>query len=133
MVLQRQPKPKFLNYNLVSCLLEDPIAPDQYLWIATKGGGLNRLDKISGNYFHLTQKEGLPDNVVYGILQDDQGNIWGSTNKGIFCMTVVKTTSKYPINSGILPKPQACRMMNLTVELLRNFPMGSLLLEVLMV
>ncbi len=76
-----------LNYNLVSCFLEDPFLPDQYLWIATKGGGLNRLDKRTGDYDHLTQKEGLPDNVVYGILADGQGNIWGSTNKGLFCMS----------------------------------------------
>ena len=34
--------------------------------------------------------EGLPDNVVYGILPDDDGNIWGSTNKGIFCLTSPK-------------------------------------------
>ncbi|MBK9629521.1 MAG: hypothetical protein IPO62_00395 [Saprospiraceae bacterium] len=87
-------KQNSLNYNLVSCLLEDPIAPERYLWIATKGGGLNRLDKKSGDYFHLTQKEGLPDNVVYGILTDEQGNIWGSTNKGIFCMTAANNSHK---------------------------------------
>lgn len=76
-----------LNYNHVSCLLDDPAAPEKYLWIATKGGGLNRLDKMTGDFFHLTVKDGLPDDVVYGILTDGAGNIWGSTNKGIFCMT----------------------------------------------
>jgi signal transduction histidine kinase/DNA-binding response OmpR family regulator/ligand-binding sensor domain-containing protein len=76
-----------LNYNFVSCFLEDPVNPEKYLWIATKGGGLNRLDKTTGDFFHLTAKDGLPDDVVYGILTDDAGNIWGSTNKGIFCMT----------------------------------------------
>ena len=77
-----------LNYNFVSHFLEDPIAPEKYLWISTKGGGLNRFDKITGDFFHLTKKDGLPDDVVYGILTDDAGNIWGSTNKGIFCMTM---------------------------------------------
>jgi len=76
-----------LNYNHVSCFLDDPSAPDKYLWIATKGGGLNRLDKTTGDFFHLTTKDGMPDDVVYGILPDDAGNIWGSTNKGIFCLT----------------------------------------------
>lgn len=79
-----------LNYNHVSCFLDDPLAPDKYLWISTKGGGLNRLDKTTGNFFHLTSKDGLPDDVVYGILSDDAGNIWGSTNKGIFCLSAVK-------------------------------------------
>ncbi len=82
-----------LNYNHVSCFLDDPSAPNKYLWIATKGGGLNRLDKTTGDFFHLTTKDGLPDEVVYGILPDDAGNIWGSTNKGIFCLTNTKNNS----------------------------------------
>ena len=79
-----------LNYNHVSTFINDPAEPDKYLWIGTKGGGLNRLDKTTGDFFHLTVDEGLPDNVVYGILPDDDGNIWGSTNKGIFCLTSPK-------------------------------------------
>jgi signal transduction histidine kinase/DNA-binding response OmpR family regulator/ligand-binding sensor domain-containing protein len=80
-----------LNYNHVSCFLDDPASPTRYLWIATKGGGLNRMDKTTGNFFHLTTKDGLPDDVVYGILPDDAGNIWGSTNKGIFCLSSAKS------------------------------------------
>jgi signal transduction histidine kinase/DNA-binding response OmpR family regulator/ligand-binding sensor domain-containing protein len=75
-----------LNYNHVSCFMDDPAEPGKYLWICTKGGGLNRLNKQTGDFFHLTTREGLPDDVVYGVLPDDNGNIWGSTNRGIFCM-----------------------------------------------
>ncbi|MBX9785362.1 MAG: helix-turn-helix domain-containing protein [Chitinophagaceae bacterium] len=85
--------PNSLNYNHVSCFLDDP-SNSNYLWICTKGGGLNRLEKSSGNFFHLTVKDGLPDNVVYGILTDDAGNIWGSTNRGIFCLSNSKTGNK---------------------------------------
>lgn len=77
-----------LNYNHVSCFLEDPAQPERYIWIATKGGGLNRLDKKSGSFLHLTTEQGLPNNVVYGILSDAAGNIWGSSNKGIFCLSL---------------------------------------------
>ncbi len=75
-----------LNYNHVSCFLDDPASPDKYIWIGTKGGGLNRLDKTTGDFFHLTAKDGLPNDVVYGLLADNAGNIWGSTNRGIFCL-----------------------------------------------
>ena len=78
-----------LNYNHVSCFMDDP-ANANYLWIGTKGGGLNRLEKSTGNFSHITVKNGLPDNVIYGLLTDDAGNIWGSTNKGIFCMSASK-------------------------------------------
>ncbi|MFZ1369915.1 MAG: two-component regulator propeller domain-containing protein, partial [Ferruginibacter sp.] len=79
-----------LNYNHVSCFMDDPAEPGKYLWICTKGGGLNRMNKVTGDFLHLTTKDGLPDDVVYGILPDDAGNIWGSTNKGIFCLTAAK-------------------------------------------
>ncbi|MEI9807245.1 MAG: ATP-binding protein [Bacteroidota bacterium] len=78
-----------LNYSYVSCLLDDP-SDKNYLWICTKGGGLNRLDKTSGNFFHLTTKQGLPNDVVYGVVADSADNIWGSTNKGIFCLLLNK-------------------------------------------
>lgn len=76
-----------LSYNHVTSFLDDPIYPDRYLWVSTKGGGLNRFDKETGRFLRLNIKDGLPNDVVYGILADDAGNIWGSTNKGLFCMS----------------------------------------------
>lgn len=78
-----------LNYNHVSCFLDDPLDKN-FLWICTKGGGLNRLEKSTGKFIHITTNEGLCNNVVYGILSDEAGNIWGSTNNGIFCLLVNK-------------------------------------------
>ncbi len=75
-----------LSYNHVSCFMDDPAESQTWLWICTKGGGLNRMNKKTGKFFHLTQQQGLPDNVVYGILADNKKNIWGSTNNGLFCL-----------------------------------------------
>ena len=83
-----------LSYNAVSHFLEDPQDPETYLWIGTKGGGLNRLNKKTNDFFHITAKDGLPDDVVYGILPDDKRRIWGSTNNGIFCMTASNVNQK---------------------------------------
>jgi len=76
-----------LSYNHVACFLDDPVEPKRFLWICTKGGGLNRLDKKSGQFLHLNTVEGLPNNVVYGLLPDAAGNLWGSTNRGLFLMS----------------------------------------------
>ncbi|MBI3194200.1 MAG: hypothetical protein HYZ34_07015, partial [Ignavibacteriae bacterium] len=62
---------------------EDPNGDDNVLWIGTDGGGLNRFDKLSGELTHFTEKNGLPNNVVYGVLSDTMGNLWMSTNKGL--------------------------------------------------
>ncbi len=86
-----------LNYNHVSSFLDDPAQPAQFLWIGTKGGGLNRFNKTTEDFFHVTAKDGLPDDVVYGILRDDAGNIWGSTNKGLFCMSASGMNDKNPV------------------------------------
>jgi len=53
------------------------------IWIGTGGGGLNRLDPQSGKFRRYYEKDGLPNNVVYGILEDRQGNLWMSTNLGL--------------------------------------------------
>ena len=52
-------------------------------WIGTAGGGLNKFDPDSGKFRHFREKDGLPNDVVYGILEDDQGLLWLSTNSGI--------------------------------------------------
>ncbi|MCW8849076.1 MAG: hypothetical protein OQJ81_03780, partial [Melioribacteraceae bacterium] len=55
-----------------------------YVWIATYGGGLNRFDPKTEKFKRFTEENsGLPNNGVYGILPDDNGNLWISTNKGI--------------------------------------------------
>ncbi|WP_373549461.1 ATP-binding protein [Haliscomenobacter sp.] len=82
-----------LSYNYVTGFLDDPHAPQRYLWICTRVG-LNRLDKKSGDFLHLSTEDGLPNNVVYGLLADAQGNLWGSTNRGIFCLSQARP-SKY--------------------------------------
>ncbi len=53
------------------------------LWICTGGGGLNRYNPETDTFTQYTEKEGLPNNVVYGILEDKDGILWLSTNFGI--------------------------------------------------
>ena len=52
-------------------------------WVATDMGGLNRLDTETGEFRHFLKKDGLADNVVYEILEDERGRLWMSTNNGL--------------------------------------------------
>ncbi|MEM6395013.1 MAG: ATP-binding protein [Bacteroidota bacterium] len=63
-------------------VLRDPGDGD-VLWIGTKGGGLHRLDTRTMAFTYLHSKNGLPNDVIYGVLNDEQGNLWLSSNKGI--------------------------------------------------
>lgn len=53
------------------------------LWVGTRGGGLNKYDRKTDSFTAYTVKHGFPDNIIYGILEDRQANLWLSTNKGI--------------------------------------------------
>jgi len=88
-VYQTDPhNPLSLRYNFVTSFCADPRLPDRYLWVSTKGGGISLLDKTTGNFRHFnTHNSGLPNDVVYGILPDDHGNLWMSTNRGLSRLT----------------------------------------------
>ncbi len=75
-----------LNNNQLLSIIPDPVNPEKYLWIGTDGGGLNRMEIATGKFVKYTEKDGLPNNVVYGLLSDKKGNIWMSTNRGLCCM-----------------------------------------------
>ena len=75
--------PSSLSQNLVKSIAADPVAPGHFLWIGTGGGGLVRFDQDKETFESYTEKDGLPDMVVYGILPDLSGNLWMSTNKGL--------------------------------------------------
>jgi signal transduction histidine kinase/ligand-binding sensor domain-containing protein len=72
-----------LSYSVTRCITPDPLEPERILWIGTAGGGLNRLDLQTEQFTAFTEEDGLPNNVVYGILGDSTGNLWLSTNKGL--------------------------------------------------
>jgi ligand-binding sensor domain-containing protein/anti-sigma regulatory factor (Ser/Thr protein kinase) len=62
----------------------DPV-DDNYVWAGTHGSGLYRLNKQTGEYKQFTTGDGLPNDVIYGIMSDEHGNLWIGTNNGL-CM-----------------------------------------------
>ncbi|MBK8228062.1 MAG: response regulator [Flavobacteriales bacterium] len=74
--------PGSLSTDVIFCLLNDP-KDSNILWVGTNGGGLDRFDKRTGQCTQFQTREGLPNNVIYGLLADDDGQLWMSTNKGI--------------------------------------------------
>jgi signal transduction histidine kinase len=91
-----------LSNNFVLSFCRDPDVHSRYLWIGTKGGGLNRLDKFTGKFRKFDTKNGLVNNVVYGILPDDYGNLWLSTNKGLIAFNTSKLLfQNFDISDGL--------------------------------
>jgi len=79
-----------LSFDVIFSLCADPLQPAKYLWVGTNGGGLNRFEYSTGKFTRYTMKNGLSNNVVYGILSDNLGSLWMSTNKGISKYSIAK-------------------------------------------
>ncbi len=88
--------------NIIKCICPDPRAPEEKLWIGTSGGGLNLFDRQTETFTHIMEKDGLPNNVVYGILPDEENNLWLSTNKGLSNYNpVTKQFINYDVTDGL--------------------------------
>jgi len=52
-------------------------------WVGTFSGGLSRFDRKQNKFVNFSEDAGLNNSTVYAIVEDEQGQIWVSTNKGI--------------------------------------------------
>lgn len=72
------------------------------LWFGSVDEGLLLLNKEKRSFTSFSVQKGLPNNYVYGILEDDQGDLWLSTNKGLSEFDPEEYTFKnYDISHGI--------------------------------
>ena len=61
--------PASLSNNVVPSIYE---SSDGILWVGTGGGGLNKFDKEKQTFVAYTQKDGLPNDIILGIEEDDK-------------------------------------------------------------
>lgn len=55
------------------------------MWVGTEGEGVFCFGRDAKSVeSHYDESDGLPNGVIYKLLEDSDGNIWGSTNKGLF-------------------------------------------------
>ncbi len=77
------------------------------LWIASYGGGLTRLR--DGRLKTITTKDGLPNNMLAGMLEDRRGDLWVSSTQNIFRISLKelndladgKISSILPVSYGV--------------------------------
>jgi signal transduction histidine kinase/DNA-binding response OmpR family regulator/ligand-binding sensor domain-containing protein len=59
------------------------LSSDGSLWVGTSLGLYLLPDKGNGKPIHFSEKDGLPNNTVHGILEGQNGGMWLSTNGGL--------------------------------------------------
>ena len=78
--LREDDNPNSLSSSRVSCVLKDQSG---IIWIGTWGGGLNKFEPETNLFTRFKEADGLPSDWVWGILEDDFGNLWISTSRGL--------------------------------------------------
>jgi ligand-binding sensor domain-containing protein/signal transduction histidine kinase len=94
------------------------------VWMGTLGSGLLRWH--DGKLAHVHVRDGLYDNRIFSILEDDHANLWMASSKGIFRVSAkelddfadgkVQSVTSIPFSTGQLRfecrsgvQPAACR------------------------
>jgi len=75
-------KPETLSFNVVSSFEE---RDSNYIWIGTERGGLNILNKNTGDFRAFSFNKGmnsLSSHTIKSLMQDDSGTLWIGTFKG---------------------------------------------------
>ncbi len=94
-----------LSNDIVFSMHEDG---DGVMWFGTWGGGLNRFDRETETFSHYRTRDGLPNDVIYGILEeeaasgDGAGHLWLSTNNGLSRFDpATETFTNYDTDDGL--------------------------------
>ena len=72
--------PSSLITEKINCITE---TKDHRLWFGSNGNGIYTLDEKTQKFNNFDERNGLLDNVVYGMLEDETGTLWISTDKGL--------------------------------------------------
>jgi len=93
---------KTLSHNYILPIYESKSGD---IWVGTMGGGLNKyvISDIGVESFEsITTKDGLPNNVIKGIQEDENQNLWLSSNKGLTCYNpITKEIRNYDVADGL--------------------------------
>ncbi|MDR2679382.1 MAG: response regulator [Tannerella sp.] len=101
-----------LSYPVVSCFEED----DDYLWIGTEGGGLNRYDKKTNkftNFRHSPGKNSLTYDNIQSLLFTANHKLWiGTSRGGMDCLdTKTLQFTHYTVDNNMLEEDHVTRIV----------------------
>ncbi|MFL9484955.1 two-component regulator propeller domain-containing protein [Chitinophagaceae bacterium LWZ2-11] len=92
-------KKNSLTSDYINCIIEDKAGR---IWIGTYDGGLCLYNPQTKDFTAYTTANGLPGNNVRGILEDEQGCLWLSTDNGLSKFDTKRNSFiNYTVNDGL--------------------------------
>ncbi|MFD2585163.1 two-component regulator propeller domain-containing protein [Pedobacter vanadiisoli] len=80
-----------LIQNDVNSILQDARG---WMWIGTKEG-ISIYDPVKGTFKNLNEAVGLPEDMVFELLEDEHHDIWYSSRKGLFKISISHNGKNY--------------------------------------
>ncbi len=98
-ILKNSPANNSISDNRVLSICKNSIGD---IWVGTFGGNLNKFDTRTDSFQRLNSNISLNAQVIYGILEDDIGNFWLSTDNGIIKYNYsTNKTTYFDVSDGI--------------------------------
>lgn len=82
-------------------VLDIYVDPNDNLWLATLRSGVIQYDQSTKTFTTLSESEGLSNNHVRSILQDNTGQFWFGTSGGGVCQFLGKQFASFDTRSGL--------------------------------
>jgi len=96
------PNPKNFQPAVNDKIMSINSSSDSTLWIGTSGGGLTKFNTKTNTSQNYSLAQGLVSAVVYGILEDENSNLWMSTDDGIFLFnTTTESFTQFGTEDGV--------------------------------
>ncbi len=89
------------NFNLknLMTIMEDS---EETMWLGAYGGGLTSFDRKTNLFKRYSIKDGITSSVIYGILEDENKNLWISSDDGLFKLNIAtKDVKRFDIQDGL--------------------------------
>lgn len=81
------------------CIEEDS---NHHIWIGSSVGLYKSPDGSTDHQIRYSTKDGLPNNFIYGVLEDGRGRLWITTNRGLSCFDPSEQTFlNYTVQDGL--------------------------------
>jgi len=71
---------KGLKSGYINCIVQ---LQNGNISIGTTSGGLSIFDSKNRTFKNYSEKDGLPSSNVFGVIEDEESNLWISTDKGL--------------------------------------------------
>ncbi len=98
--LNREGEKHSLSSNAVNSAMQDSRGR---IWISTERGGICRYRPETDDFISYSIAEGLPDDIIYTVVEDRQQNLWFGTNRGLVKLNPDTGTIRvFTVKDGLL-------------------------------